>query len=369
MITKLNLNHHFKPKSGWMNDPNGLVYFQGYYHAFYQCAPHYEQPWKEPMYWGHARTKDFITWEELPLALCPDQPYDNDGCWSGTAIVKDEVLYLFYASVLYDKERKCYDPQTVSVARSTDGIHFEKCTENPVISTYPSEGNHEFRDPAVMYSNGQYYLVMATGHDETQSGRLLLYASQDLIHWTFHDVMCQWPDARFCECPSFMKYEDHYLLTTSVVQKNGKDFFSIMYGDFDGHNFHMQTSADILHGPDQYAGQLFVDPFGRHILLSWISGWSYSEFAEKSLGCLSLPIEITVKNGKIYGYPVKEVQHLLKDSDPAVKLTEDGFVVERTLRKPVVHRGEIHSLKILRDEYVLEIFINGGEHIYMIILC
>lgn len=123
--------YHFKPKSDWMNDPNGLVYFQGYYHVFYQHSPEAEVP-HHPMHWGHARTKDFIEWEELPLALCPDTAYDDQGCWSGTAIVKDGVLYLFYAS-LGGSEKK----QNVSVAFSADGVHFEKYESNPVIEGYP----------------------------------------------------------------------------------------------------------------------------------------------------------------------------------------------------------------------------------------
>ncbi len=61
------LQYHFKPKKGWINDPNGLVYFDGYYHAFYQHPPDYEVPWKQPMHWGHARTKDFLTWDACPF--------------------------------------------------------------------------------------------------------------------------------------------------------------------------------------------------------------------------------------------------------------------------------------------------------------
>ena len=70
---------HYRPEKNWINDPNGLVYFQGYYHVFYQHAPHFEAPWHEAMHWGHARTKDFLTWEELPIALAPDRDYDRDG--------------------------------------------------------------------------------------------------------------------------------------------------------------------------------------------------------------------------------------------------------------------------------------------------
>ena len=85
------LKYHYKPQKGWINDPNGLVYFDGYYHVFYQHAPDYEVPGKQPICWGHARTKDFLNWEELPVALYPDCDYDNGGCWSGTAIVKENV--------------------------------------------------------------------------------------------------------------------------------------------------------------------------------------------------------------------------------------------------------------------------------------
>ena len=69
--------YHDKPAKGWINDPNGLVYFKGYYHVFYQHSPNFEYPWQEFMYWGHARTRDFLHWEELPPALCPDTDYDD----------------------------------------------------------------------------------------------------------------------------------------------------------------------------------------------------------------------------------------------------------------------------------------------------
>ena len=166
------LRHHFRPKSGWVNDPNGLVYYKGYYHVFYQHAPHFETPWHEAMHWGHARTQDFLNWEELPIALYPDQKYDRSGCWSGTAIVKDNRLYLVYASVIDDGTYQ--GVQTVSVAYSDNGINFEKYEGNPVIDHYPETGGPDFRDPAVCYSNGTYYCVMATGNPDDKAGRLLL---------------------------------------------------------------------------------------------------------------------------------------------------------------------------------------------------
>ena len=100
---------------------------------------------------------------------------------------EDDVLYLFYASVKGKEET-----QTVSVAYSTDGIHFEKYKGNPVIEHYPNDGGPDFRDPAVCYIDGQYYCVMATGNPESKTGRLLLYKSDDLFHWEYEGIMCEW---------------------------------------------------------------------------------------------------------------------------------------------------------------------------------
>ncbi len=357
------LRFHYKPERGWINDPNGLVYFQGWYHVFYQHCPNYEQHWHEPMHWGHARTKDFLTWEELPVALFPDQPYDNNGCWSGTAIVKDDVLYLLYASV----RGKALE-QTVSVAFSRDGCTFEKYAQNPVIAHYPPEGGPDFRDPAVCCIDGMYYCVMATGNPADRAARLLLYKSENLLDWTYVGVMSEWENCRYAECPSFMRAGEQYLLAASVCPLDRDHYFSVMYGDFDHDRFGVQYTGSVDKGPDQYAGQVFTDDLGRQILITWIPGWPYRKKFEKNVGCMSLPRELKLVNGKIYGYPVEEVRHLLKSEDPCLRRTATGFVVERTNRNPLVYEGEITDLKILRDEYIAEIFLNGGEEVYSVLL-
>lgn len=357
------LNYHYRPSKGWMNDPNGLVYFKGCYHVFYQHAPDYEIPWKQPMHWGHARTKDFLVWEELPIALYPDREYDNNGCWSGTAIVKDDVLYLFYASVRGQEKI-----QTVSMAYSKDGINFEKYEGNPIIDHYPAEGGPDFRDPAVCFINGVYYCVMATGNPTDKAARLLLYKSDDLLSWDYFGVMSEWADCKFAECPSFISKDDMCLLTASVCPLNKRHYFSVMYGSFQNGKFSIEYSAEVDKGPDQYAGQAFQDHLGRSILISWVPGWSYKGFAEKDVGCMSVPRELHLKEGRITAYPIEELQHLLKDEDPSVKRTENGFIIERSGREPVIYNGTITSLKILRDGYLVEVFVNGGEEVYTALL-
>src|SRR5690554_4234227 len=154
------LQYHFMPQAYWMNDPNGLVYFQGYYHVFYQYHP-YSPNWG-PMHWGHARTKDFINWEHCPIALAPSEEYDADGCFSGSAVVENGVLHLFYTGhqVMHGKVS-----QVQCKATSTDGIHFIKDPSNPLIRDFPLEATVDFRDPKVWQHNGAWCMVIGSGKD------------------------------------------------------------------------------------------------------------------------------------------------------------------------------------------------------------
>ena len=386
------MDYTIKPKyhytcNYWVNDPNGLCYYKGYYHLFYQYDPGSEFP-RMKMSWGHARTKDFITYEELPIALAPGDTYDKDGVWSGTAIVKDDVLYLFYASVVSDKFN--FDTQTVSVAYSTDGINFTKYEGNPIIDHYPSDGSHDFRDPALVCVDGVYYCVMASGNPELKKARLLYYTSTDLLHWEYKGIMQEWDNGRYAECPSILYDGKRLLVTCSVCYLDGRPHeFSVTYGNLVDGKFVPEVIGAPEQGPDQYAGQVFRDDKGRNLFISWVPGWRYKGIANgKNAGTFSIPREIKMVDGKIIAYPPKEVQHLLKDSDEFVKITEDGFIVERSdcqiyksdgqgnsikdyvlKRDPVVYKGKIEDIKILRDSYVLEIFLNGGETNFTILLC
>ncbi|MBO5286375.1 MAG: glycoside hydrolase family 32 protein [Clostridia bacterium] len=365
MDYKQKLKFHYKPKKGWINDPNGLVEYKGQYHLFYQHSPNCEAPWYEPMHWGHAVTKDFVSFTELPIALYPDMPYDKDGVWSGTAIVSGDVLYLFYASVAKDGQGNSI--QSVSMAYSTDGINFTKCDANPIIKTFPVDGSKDFRDPAVTKIGNDYYLVIASGDVSKKTANLLLYTSSNLINWDYLGVLAEWQDCIYCECSSIMQFGDKLLVSTSVCKKDSH-YFSIMLGDFIDNKFTVNTSAFIDKGPDQYAGQIFKDTKNRCILISWVSGWAYANFTDNNIGCMSLPKEILLKDGKIVAYPIKEVQGYLSDSDTNLKLTKDGFIVKRTNRTPVVYKGKINDLSVVKDGYVLEVFINGGEEVYTAVL-
>ena len=125
--------YHLTPFVGWMNDPNGFSFYQGQYHLFYQYYP-YDTVWG-PMHWGHAVSRDLIHWEYLPAALAPDAPFDQNGCFSGSAAqLPDGRQLLLYTGVLWETQPNGThrDIQTQCVAVG-DGLNYEKLPQNPVL--------------------------------------------------------------------------------------------------------------------------------------------------------------------------------------------------------------------------------------------
>lgn len=126
--------YHIQTPGGWLNDPNGLCFFKGYYHVFYQFHP-YSAEWG-PMHWGHIRSKDLVHWEQLPIALTPGAPEDSGGCFSGSAVVKDGRLYLFYTGHNYYGDGDLdHFWENQNMAYSDDGLTFHKYAGNPLIKT------------------------------------------------------------------------------------------------------------------------------------------------------------------------------------------------------------------------------------------
>ena len=131
---------HFTAPYHWINDPNGLIYYKGNYHIFYQHFP-YDNKWGT-MHWGHAITKDFVNFEHLPIALYPSKDFDRNGCFSGSAIEIDGQLYLYYTAIKYAKENpnnvhNQYSDDDLRASQalvvSSDGIHFDNVKSYEVL--------------------------------------------------------------------------------------------------------------------------------------------------------------------------------------------------------------------------------------------
>lgn len=344
--------YHLEPQSGWMNDPNGLVYFNGKYHAFYQHYP-YAPRWGQ-MHWGHAVSEDLIHWEHLPIALYPDREYENDGgCFSGSAVVKDGRLYLFYTSVSHEMG------QTQSVAWSDDGVHFVKHEGNPMIRENPLH-TRDFRDPKVSLIDGVYYMVLGSGDED--GGKVLLYRSDDLLGWEYLGVLFTDAGSRpAIECPDFFKLGDKYVLMYSKMNMpDGAAQFVV--GDFlDGKLVNGRLCCP-EGGVDFYAPQTF-DAAGRRVMMGWMYHWGKEAPEGCSFaGALSIPRELTLVDGKVYNFPVEEARQLLKKESEFVRV--EGNVLKVLDRRGNVWSRElprIETVDILEDEKAVEVFVNGGE--------
>lgn len=293
---------HFTPEIGWINDPNGFVFFRGEYHLFYQFNP-YESVWG-PMHWGHAKSDDLVNWEQLPVALAPDKDYDKDGCFSGSAIVKDDVLWLMYTGHIVNEDGTV--SQVQNMAFSTDGIHFEKIEQNPVATAdgLPEEViANDFRDPKIFEKDGHYYSVVATKHQDNV-GCIVLLSSPNLTEWKFESIFLKGEANQgfVWECPDYFEVDgqEYLIISPMRYQKDGNDFININsnifvtgHVDWDRKVFVADSFKEIDHGHDFYAAQTTESPEGERVMVAWMHTWGRplvtNDLGHKWYGQMTLP--------------------------------------------------------------------------------
>lgn len=273
---------HFTAPVGWINDPNGFVYFRGEYHLFYQYYP-YDSVWG-PMHWGHAKTKNFIDWENLPVALAPDMPYDKDGCFSGSAFVKDDTLWIMYTGNIIDEVNG--NKQVQNIAFSKDGVNFEKIATNPVATgdILPDTiVKSDFRDPKLFEKDGRFYAVVAAQHKDNV-GCIVLLGSENLIEWSFESILLKGNHSQgvMWECPDYfeMNGNSYLILSPMKYPKDGLHFSNlnssiIMKGtvDWAQKQFHVTSVQELDQGHDFYAPQTLIDDKGRRVMIAWMHTW------------------------------------------------------------------------------------------------
>lgn len=416
------LGYHVSAPAGWINDPNGFCYYKGYYHIFYQYHP-YSADWG-PMHWGHSRSKDLVHWESLPIALAPDTKADEDGCFSGSAIVKDDVLYLIYTGHhYYDDGDPDHFWQNQNLAYSTDGINFTKYENNPIIASAPEDNTHHFRDPKVWEKDGKYYMILGSqGKDGV--GRAITYRSDDLKDWQYLGEIAKanglTTEGFMWECPDFFELADKdiLLLSPQGIEAQGQKYLNLFQTGYFVGNFDYSTNTfehggftELDHGHDFYATQTTLAPDGRRLVFGWMDMWE-SKFPEKAdgwAGALTLLRELELKDDQLYMRPVKEAVQLrtaeisawnkqvtektllcenehqaeidltlttdqafelaFTDQDKQVKLTFDQATHTFTLLNGDARYASIKpnselKLQIFIDTSSLEIFINDGEAVF-----
>lgn len=339
------LGYHVMAKSGWINDPNGFCYFKGYYHIFYQHHP-YSADWG-PMHWGHARSKDLVHWEDLPIALTPGSKEDKDGCFSGSAIVKDDTLYLFYTGHHYYGDN---DPehfwQNQNMAYSIDGVNFTKYEHNPVIASEPEDNTHHFRDPKVWEDNGKYYMILGS-QEKDGLGRVILYQSSNLKDWDYIGAIAKsesLEDEGFMwECPDLfsLNQKDVLLCSSQGIKETDKKYLNLFQTGYfignlndDKNLFTRDHFKELDYGHDFYAAQTTLAPDGRRILIGWMAMWE-SPMPEKEdgwAGALTIPRELTLENNHLYMKPIEELKDLRTHSIDAANITlkEPELIVSKS---------------------------------------
>jgi fructan beta-fructosidase len=312
--------YHFSPPANWMNDPNGLVYFDGEYHLFYQYHP--ESAVWGPMHWGHAISRDLINWQHLPIALYPDEHgmiFSGSAVvdWNNTAGFGEKALVAIFT---YNKDHL----ETQNLAYSTDkGRTWTKYDGNPVIP-HP-EHLHAFRDPKVFWHEDHWVMSLAAGDT------VLFYISSDLKNWEqsgsfgggYGSTAGVWETPDLFELPVNDESETRWVLTVGVGDGSPAGGSGTQYfiGRFDGQTFISENLRDTIlwadSGADYYAPQSWSDePNTRRIMLGWMNNWHYANIVPTPAwrGSFSVPRQLaltkTINGIRLIQQPVPELETL-----------------------------------------------------------
>lgn len=318
---------HLSARVGWMNDPNGFSFYKGEYHLFYQYHP-YDSHWG-PMHWGHAVSRDLLHWKHLPAALAPDADYDRDGCFSGSALeLPDGRHLLMYTGVKKETQPngETREVQTQCVAVG-DGMDYEKCLKNPVLTEADLPENasrFDFRDPKIWRKPDGTYRCVVGNCAEEKDGQILLFSSPDGFSWKYEKILAA-NEKRFgqmWECPDFFSLDGKQVLLTSPQDMLPKDFeyhngngTLCLIGTYDEETdtFTEERDQAIDYGIDFYAPQTILAPDGRRIMIGWMQNWDTCNLhtaAQPWFGQMSLPRELSVKDGRLIQKPIRELESL-----------------------------------------------------------
>lgn len=345
---------HFVPPQNWMNDPNGLVKWQGKYHLFYQHNPH-ESIWGN-IHWGHAMSDDLIHWQHMPIALepTPNSP-DERGVWSGSLVNNDGIATILYTGVTGG----VFENQTICVATSQDDdlTTWVKYEHNPIDIDMPPElTSAGFRDPYVWRQDGVWKMIIGTGASNGCEA-VLLYESETLYDWQYVCPLLinDENNDHVYECPNFFKLGDKWVLIVSRMPMSHVEYF---VGIFWNNHFIVETHGKLGEGP-LYAPLTFEDDKGRRILISWIrearsdrelqqAGWA---------GVMSTPVELMLMdNNQLCLTPIREIL----DNDLTIKYYQFHDVTINDLSQ-IQERINYNRLKIvISDDLSKVIFLDGS---------
>ena len=303
--------YHFLPPAQWMNDPNGPLFHKGYYHLFYQHNPFGDQ-WGH-MHWGHARSRDLVTWKHLPIALWPSKELGEDHVFSGSAIINPQGRpMIFYTSIGRGKSATDYAEQWAALG-DDDLYTWTKFARNPLIDEklHGEVKVFDWRDPFLFHHEGKRFVVTGGNLNRGQGGQAVvtLYEAIDeaLTEWKYRGVLFSHPDEGVAniECPNFFKLDGRWVLIVSPHRE--VEYF---VGDFDASTgkFTPSSRGKMDYSSHYYAPNCLEDAQGRRVLWGWIRGFKDGLAWN---GCLTLPRILRLDaHGQILQTPAPELAKL-----------------------------------------------------------
>lgn len=406
---------HIEPPDGWLNDPNGLSFYKGEYHVYFQYSP-IAADGHTPRGWGHYHGSDLMHMTYDRAVMMPDIPEDSHGVYSGSAIENDGVLHIFYTGNV----KMIGDYDYVKAGRGANVIHVtttdgSKMSEKQVLlrnSDYPDFCSCHVRDPKV-WKEGDAWKMVLGARTLDDEGCVLVYESDDLINWKYTGKVYKEGCGYMWECPDYFEIDGKGFLSTCPQgmphyetkwqNLNESGYFPVqgkledsVLGDF--------TEWDM--GFDFYAPQTFLDPQSRRILIGWL-GMDNKVYgnATTELGwqhCLTIPRVVTIApNGKLRQKPIAEFDELKSnarrqssgqtaeyplpfelDGEPAdsfsisldgklelsfdkekqlftMKFTDEKYGCGRTVRNAEI--DSVRNIRVIADMSSIEVYINDGE--------
>ena len=323
--------YHIASYAGYMNHPNAFVYFNNAYHLFYEQEIKDSNGKIIPV-WAHITSNNLVNWKRQPLALAPNEAYDKDGVFAGSAIFEQGLLNLFYTGYSENKVNdKTQDIETPCLATSKDGLYFGKSANNPLIKTPPQYVDTEFfapeffRDPFVWKHGEKYYALIGTQYKKTKDGAVLLFESKDLRNWEFVDITAIGSKGEMgtnWDCPNFLHIAEYdvLIINPTGIKPQGKMFLNKYISgafigklDYNTGKFKQKGPFSLLdHGFDFYAPQSVKTPDGRNVVIGWLGmpDSALHEASENWSGVMTLPRELKIVNGKLSVVPVQELKQL-----------------------------------------------------------
>lgn len=362
--------NHIEMPFGLVNDPNGLSYFNGKYHIFYQWNPFGCE--HKTKHWALVRTTDFVNYTKPEIILKPENWFDKNGCYSGGACVKGDTLKLFYTGNVKNEndERESYQ---CIVDYNKDGSLEKK---GPVIQKQPEGYTAHFRDPMIFVNEGIYYMVLGVQR-ENLTGAALIYKSHDIEKWELvGELETDMKEFGYMwECPNIIKVcDDKYAFLFSPQGLESEEFKNqniyqsgYVIGDLDFNTPALKNHTEFKEidmGFDFYAPQVFSHNC-QNIMIGWVGMPDKdSEYPSAQNGGwmfpLTLPRVLEYKDNVLYQRPIKEVENLREKQTVSVKdLVLDEYVinldsrnVEIDLDLSLEEYKNVELKLIFNDEYI-----------------